>query len=79
MKIFLIVIAMVTGQGATQTDLYVIEDPDFKQSQQCIQFVQSNTIKLVQKAKSVYPDRDVENIYCVSKERLKVLISSTQA
>ena len=33
----------------------------------------------ISKAKSVYPTQEVENIYCITEEKLKVLISGTQA
>ena len=79
MKMFLIVIAMIANPGSTDTDLYVIQEPNFKQPQQCLQFVQVNTRPLIEKAKSVYPTQEVENIYCITEDRLKVLISGTKA
>gem|GEM_PF-6295604 len=76
---FLIVIAMIATPGAADTDLYVIQEPNFTHPQQCLQFVQTNTFTLISKAKSVYPTQEVENIYCITEEKLKVLISGTQA
>tara|TARA_Y200000002_G_C22403897_1_gene546891 strand:+ start:97 stop:336 length:240 start_codon:yes stop_codon:yes gene_type:complete len=77
MKTFLIVIAMIAPPGATDTDLYVIQEPNFQYPQQCLQFVKSNTFPLLRKAKSVYPTQDVDNIYCITKEKLKVLVSGS--
>ena len=50
---------------------------NFQYPQQCLQFVKSNTFPLLRKAKSVYPTQDVDNIYCITKEKLKVLISGS--
>ena len=79
MKMFLIVIAMIASPGSKDTDLYIIQEPNFKQPQHCLQFVKINTRPLIEKAKSVYPTQEVENIYCITEEKLKVLISGTKA
>ena len=37
MKMFLIVIAMIASPGSKDTDLYIIQEPNFKQPQHCLQ------------------------------------------
>ena len=76
-KIFFIVIVMLTGTKGT--DLYLIEKPSFEDPNQCVQFVQINSNSLVQKAKSVYPNQEIENIYCVTKEKIDELMYGTSA
>ena len=45
MKIFLIVIAMISYSD--QVDLYVIEDPNFTNPQKCVEFVKVNNVTLI--------------------------------
>ena len=78
-KVFLIVIAMLSTSPQDQKDLYVIQKPSFTSLQQCVQFVQINNMSLIQKATTAYPNRAIENIFCVEQEKLKTLISGTQA
>jgi len=73
-KIFFIVIVMLSSTQQTETDLYVIEKPSFTDPRQCVQFVQINTYNLIQKAKLEYPTREIENIYCVAKEKINELM-----
>jgi uncharacterized protein (UPF0297 family) len=73
MKIFLIVMVMMGGQGLNE-DLYIIQEPNFNSVNQCIGYVQRNDPYLVAKAQTVYPGRDVENIYCVNKDKLQNLM-----
>lgn len=77
MKIFLIVIAMISYSD--QSDLYVIQEPSFTDPQRCLEFVKINNVSLIQKAKIEYPDQGIDNIYCISKEKLKVLVRGTEA
>ena len=77
MKIFLIVIAMISYSD--QSDLYVIQEPSFNDPQRCVEFVKINNVTLIQKAKIEYPDQGIDNIYCISKEKLKVLVRGTEA
>ena len=77
MKIFLIVIAMISYSD--QSDLYVIQEPSFTDPQKCLEFVKINNVSLIQKAKIEYPDQGIDNIYCISKEKLKVLVRGTEA
>jgi hypothetical protein len=77
MKTFLIVIAMISYSD--QIDLYVIQDPSFTNPQKCVEFVKINNITLIQKAKIEYPDQGIDNIYCISKEKLKNYVSGTEA
>jgi|TARA_B110000285_G_C14788013_1_gene451701 hypothetical protein len=76
-KIFLIVIAMMSSNA--HTDLFVISTPTFKDPRTCIEFVKINNITLIQKAKIEYPDQGIDNIYCISKEKLKNYVSGTEA
>jgi len=75
MKIFFIVIAMLSGNA--HTDLFVISTPSFQDSKTCIEFVNVNTESLILKAKLEYPNQDVDNVYCISKEKLKKLAIGT--
>ncbi len=77
MKTFLIVIAMISYTD--QVDLYVIQDPSFNDPQKCVQFAKINNVTLIQKAKIEYPDQGIDNIYCISKEKLKNFVSGTEA
>ena len=53
MKMFLIVIAMIASPGSKDTDLYIIQEPNFKQPQHCLQFVQiNNPMADIQKAQA---------------------------
>ena len=76
-KIFFIVIVMLTGPKGT--DLYVIEEPSFENPKQCVQFVQIYSYGLIQKAKSVYPNQEIENIYCVTKEKINEIMHGISA
>ncbi len=78
-KVFLIVIAMMSSSPQSDTDLYIIQDPNFNNAVSCSQFIQINTVTLIQKANIEYPNREVEHIICIEEEKLKVLISGTQA
>ena len=77
MNIFLIVIAMMSSNA--HTDLFVISTPTFKDPRTCIEFVNVNTNSLIQKAKLEYPTQYVENVYCISKEKLKVIVDGIEA
>ena len=76
MKIFLIVIAMISYSD--QSDLYVIQEPSFNDPQRCVEFVKINNVTLIQKAKIEYPDQGIDNIYCISKEKLKNYVNGTE-
>ena len=78
-KIFFIVIAMLSNGDFNNTDLYVIQNPNFNSVKECVRFVQINNLNLIAKAGTEYPNRGIDNIYCVPEEQLKVLISGTQA
>lgn len=74
MKMFLIVVVMMAGQGKGE-DLYVFEDPQFPDPMKCIQFVQENSIPLTLKMQTEYPGRIIREVYCVSKPKLSNLIN----
>ena len=73
MKIFLIVMVMMGGQGLNE-DLYIIQKPSFTSVRECIGYVQRNDPYLVAKAQTEYPRRGVKSIYCVDKNKLRNLM-----
>lgn len=55
-------------------DLYIIQEPKFQQPNQCVQFVQANSLMLIAKAQSEYIGRVVTDIFCVPQNRLQLLL-----
>ena len=73
MKTFLIVLVMMATADFGE-DLYIIQEPNFQQPNQCVQFVRANNISLIAKATSEYPGRAVADIFCVPEKRLGLFL-----
>ena len=73
MKTFLIVLVMMATADLGE-DLYIIQEPKFQQPNQCVQFVQANSLMLIAKAQSDYIGRVVTDIFCVPQNRLQLLL-----
>lgn len=69
MKWFFILIVMVQ-HNPSEDNLYLIQDPKFSTSQECLQFVSANmwSLKGIQMEK--FPNQEIENIYCLTQEAL---------
>jgi hypothetical protein len=73
MDIFLIVVVMALTAPARYTDLWVIQQPTFEGQPACVQFVMQNYNSIVAKAELEYPNKSVDNIYCVNKANIEGL------
>ena len=69
MKTFLIVLVMMASANGNE-DLYIISEPSFPNSSQCIAFVQQNANGLVGKAQLDYNGRPVQDRFCVDQKTL---------
>ena len=63
---------MVNANG--HEDLYIIQEPTFVNPKQCITYVRNNANQLVGKATLAYDGRGVQDIFCVEKNRLDLII-----
>jgi len=75
MKSILIVVVMLLN---SQQDLYIIQKPSFGSVPECAYFVQLYSPLIISKAREVYPDHELDNIYCVPKESLDQLYQQAQ-
>ena len=57
------------------SDIYIISDPTFMSSEQCVQFVGIEQQGLVNKARNEFYGRNVSNIYCMEEKELKKLLT----
>ncbi len=57
------------------SDIYIISDPTFMSSEQCVQFVGIEQQGLVNRARSEFMGRPVENIYCMEEQELQKLLT----
>ena len=64
---------MATANG--NEDLYIISDPSFPNSSQCIAFVQENSNMLVGRAQLEYQGRPVQEIFCVDQKKLSTMFT----
>ena len=71
MKSVLIVVVMLVNSALQ--DLYIIEEPQFETTRECVQFVMLYNELIIAKAQSEYPDRKIADIYCVPQEQLDQL------
>ena len=74
MKTFLIVLVMMASANVNE-DLYIIIDPSFPNSSQCIAFVQQNANELVGRAQLEYEGRPVQDIFCVDQKKLATMLT----
>ena len=74
MKTFLIVLVMMASANGNE-DLYIISDPSFPNSSQCIAFVQQNANELVGRAQLEYEGRPVQDIFCVDQKKLATMLT----
>tara|TARA_B100001057_G_scaffold488088_1_gene571859 strand:- start:3804 stop:4040 length:237 start_codon:yes stop_codon:yes gene_type:complete len=69
---------MMVSPENPNSDIYVISEPNFTESAQCLAFVEQNTYDIVRKATTEYQGRAVEEIYCIDEERLRQVINSLE-
>tara|TARA_Y200000002_G_scaffold311425_1_gene268457 strand:+ start:153 stop:383 length:231 start_codon:yes stop_codon:yes gene_type:complete len=74
MKTFLIVLVMLASADGTE-DLYIVENPSFPNTNQCVAYVQENNNMLVGRATLEYNGRGVQDIYCVDQKKLATLLT----
>ena len=72
---FYIIIAMMITPMYPNSDIYIISDPTFMSSEQCVQFVGIEQQGLVNKARNEFYGRNVDNIYCMEEKELKKLLT----
>ena len=75
METFYIIIAMMISPMYPNSDIYIISDPTFMSSEQCVQFVGIEQQGLVNRARSEFMGRPVENIYCMEEQELQKLLT----
>ena len=75
METFYIIIAMMISPMYPHSDIYIISEPTFMSSEQCVQFVGIEQQGLVNRARSEFMGRNVENIYCMEEKELKKLLT----
>ena len=72
---FYIIIAMMISPMHPNSDIYIISEPTFMSSEQCVQFVGQEQQGLVNRASSEFMGRPVDNIYCMEEQELKKLLN----
>ena len=75
METFYIIIAMMISPMYPHSDIYIISDPTFMSSEQCVQFVGIESQGLVNRARSEFMGRNVDNIYCMEEKELEKLLT----
>ena len=75
METFYIIIAMMISPMYPNSDIYIISDPTFMTTEQCVQFVGREQQGLVNKARSEWQGRNVDNIYCMEEKQLEKLLT----
>ena len=76
MKSVLIVVVMLVNSALQ--DLYIIEEPQFETTRECVQFVMLYNELIIAKAQSEYPDRKIADIFCVPKDKLDQLFKQVK-
>lgn len=74
MKTFLIVLVMLANSNGHE-DLYIVENPSFPDTNQCVAYVQENNNMLVGRATLEYNGRGVQDIFCVDQKKLATLLT----
>jgi len=78
MKVFFIVMTMMIGAGNPNADLYIIAEPSFSTPNRCLAFVDAEIQGLVNKASREYNGRQVEQVYCIEKGKLKEIVTQLE-
>ena len=70
MSWFLVAIMAITFEGGEQ-DIYVWTNPQFTNSEECLQYVQENPAIVQSHLKWTFPTNKLERLLCVPENNLK--------